>query len=222
MSRPCFHGRRLPSFVRVLIGCGTHASPEPAPSMPTRWRSFATNLILLLVVTTLTLVVVDIVLISARLFPPVVDEGHPTVGWLGALPTGERENSVCVESASGSIVRFPRNEDGVRTAHPRAAFVDGGVGLRVAVGGDSHTGGIAATRRSGPDSLDSALCRRVHRAIFAHAPGAPISRSPRRNQPPAFKVQMALASFSRLPANSRQRCQARQIHSLDNPSHAVS
>ena len=107
--------------------------------MPTRWRSFATNLILSLVVTTLTLVVIDIVLIMAGLFPPVVNQGHPTVGWLGALPTGERENSVCIEPATGSLVRFPRNEDGVRTAHPRSAFVDGSVGLRVAFGGDSHT-----------------------------------------------------------------------------------
>ena len=107
--------------------------------MPTRWRSFATNLILLSVVTTLTLVVIDIVLITTGLFPPVVDEGHPSVGWVGALPTGERVNALCIEPATGSIIRFPRNEDGVRTAHPRAAFIDGSVGLRVAVGGDSHT-----------------------------------------------------------------------------------
>lgn len=87
----------------------------------------------------MTLVLLDVVLIATGLFPPRVNAGDAELGWTGAPATGQMTQQICFDFTAGLPVSTGRNEDGLRTAHPRAAFSAADSLFAIAVSGDSQT-----------------------------------------------------------------------------------
>lgn len=93
----------------------------------------------MLVVTAITLALLDGALILTGLFPPRYDRGDARVGWIAGAATGEQRVDRCIDLESGAWLTFDRNEDGARTALSRTALVGSGPRFEVVVSGDSHT-----------------------------------------------------------------------------------
>jgi hypothetical protein len=87
----------------------------------------------------ITLVIADLALIALGLFPPRVRPGHPEVGWVSAMPSGEMRESGCVEYSTGERMTYTRNEDGMRTPHSSKELREDSAAFTIAVGGDSQT-----------------------------------------------------------------------------------
>lgn len=86
-----------------------------------------------------TLVILDVALITAGLFPPRLDYGDPELGWRPAAATGAPALGRCLDVTTGQSIDYPRNEDGVRTAWRRQQLIDDTSDVKIAVVGDSHT-----------------------------------------------------------------------------------
>lgn len=102
-------------------------------------KRIAPGLLVYALVTALTLLVVDQILIAMDLFPPRYDYGHPTVGWVSANATGRMVQQRCLNLTTRRTVVFTRNEDGMRTTHSAQELRRNPGVLKVAVSGDSHT-----------------------------------------------------------------------------------
>jgi len=88
--------------------------------------------------TAATLIVVDLLCNLFGLFPPTHDYGDLDVGWLAAVRTASIHYDRCVQ-ASGEVVQYVRNEDGIRTNFSvQQLLADRGT-FKIAATGDSQT-----------------------------------------------------------------------------------
>jgi hypothetical protein len=113
-----------------------------------RLKSIALNATLLVVVTSITLAVVDVALITTGLLPPPYTPGNPVVGWVSAEPSAAMQQTSCVDFSTGRVVSLQRNEDGVRTTVPKARLLGPGSVYEIVVSGDSHTELCAENERT--------------------------------------------------------------------------
>jgi hypothetical protein len=109
-----------------------------------------------LLVALLTLVALDLLCNLLGLFPPTYEYGDRELGWLGASPRAAVYEDVCEQLESGRLVRYARNEDGIRTAVSAAELKQRGA-LRVAVTGDSQTDLCAPNGETHPGVLEREL-----------------------------------------------------------------
>ena len=115
----------------------TVTAPPPAQEKKrgSIWRAILSYLAIIVV----TLIVVDVACMALGLFPPAWNPGDPDLGWRPAPATGSMDTGQCYEFSTGTVVRYPRNEDGIRTSRPRAEIESVSNALKIAVTGDSHT-----------------------------------------------------------------------------------
>jgi hypothetical protein len=89
-------------------------------------------------ITAATLVLADVLCNVLHLFPPVYDYGDPELGWRAAAVAPAVHDDRCVDP-SGTVVRYARNEDGIRTALSVAELRAERRRVKIAVTGDSQT-----------------------------------------------------------------------------------
>lgn len=87
----------------------------------------------------ITLLVLDGICIAFGLFPPRHNYGDPDLGWRSANPTGKMSFGQCTAFETGAVIRYPRNEDGVRTSRSRQVIIADSSSVKVGVTGDSQT-----------------------------------------------------------------------------------
>jgi hypothetical protein len=115
------------------------AAAEQPARQPSRGRKVLIGFLVYSLIIAATLFVIDRALIALGLFPPAYNYGHPGVGWVSADPTGKMVQEGCLDLTSKQIIRYTRNEDGIRTTHSAGELRQPGAGYKVAVSGDSHT-----------------------------------------------------------------------------------
>ena len=124
------------------------------------------------VITIVTLVIFDLVLIGLKLFPPFVIPGDPELGWVTALPTGKMEQQPCVEYSTRERFTYARNEDAVRTSYSAATLRSDTSLYTVGVTGDSQTDLCAANEDVHFGVLEKGLRDRgIKAAVFARGAG---------------------------------------------------
>ena len=135
-------------------------------------RRLAIGLLVYALVTALTLLGVDGVLIAMNLFPPRYDFGHPTVGWVSAHATGRMAKDSCGNLATKQTVVFTRNEDAMRTTHSAQELRQNAGIFKVAVSGDSHTELCEPTERVHFGVMERELnSLKLQSAVFAFGAG---------------------------------------------------
>jgi hypothetical protein len=130
------------------------AAPQATPS---RIKRFLVPTIIYSGLLVVTLVVFDIACMALGLFPPTRNEGDPELGWRAARVTPTRQEGVCKEFSTGQMIKYARNEDGIRTSLDRADTNSGGAEIRIAVTGDSHTELCAPNEQIHSGFLESGL-----------------------------------------------------------------
>jgi hypothetical protein len=129
-----------------------------------RSKSFALNLGLLLVVTSISVAAVDGLLVLTGLLPPSYRPGDSRVGWYAAPASGAMVATECVEMASGIRYVVQRNEDGVRTDRSALELAGPSDTLEVVASGDSHTDLCANNERTHFGETATALSGQGHPA----------------------------------------------------------
>jgi hypothetical protein len=86
-----------------------------------------------------TLVIIDLICIGLGLFPPRYNFGDPVLGWRSAPVTGQMTFGQCLAFESGTTIRYPRNEDGIRIDRRKQAILDDSTTVRIGATGDSQT-----------------------------------------------------------------------------------
>jgi hypothetical protein len=86
-----------------------------------------------------TLVVLDVICMALDLFPPRHNFGDPELGWRSAPVTGRMTFGQCLAFESNTTIRYPRNEDGIRTAVPKQQILADTHTVRIGATGDSQT-----------------------------------------------------------------------------------
>lgn len=114
-------------------------------------------------ITAVTLLLADALCNVLHLFPPVYDYGDPQLGWRAAAVAPAVHDDRCVDP-SGTVVRYVRNEDGVRTAISVAELRADRRRVKIAVTGDSQTDLCAPDAEVHPGVLQ--------RELDAHGVGA--------------------------------------------------
>lgn len=124
---------------------------------PRRAKRFLKALLVYSAIIAGTLLVLDGVLILTGLFPPTLNPGDPDLGWRSGAATGRFETNKCTEFATGEVVSYQRNEDGVRTSLSRSARDSGSSRVRIAISGDSQTDLCAPNPETHAGALESEL-----------------------------------------------------------------
>jgi hypothetical protein len=111
-----------------------------------------------LAVGVLTLVALDLLCTAFGLFPPTYDYGDPDLGWRAAPAHLDAVSyDQCRQLATGKIVKFLRNEDGIRTERSAAQILADRRRFKVAVTGDSQTDLCAPNPEVHPAVLEREL-----------------------------------------------------------------
>lgn len=131
--------KTLSSEPRAGDPVSTHGGGERSSRRWSKAERLAAGVMVYVLITALTLFVVDRALIALNLFPPKYEYGHPTVGWVSAPATGRMVTQRCLNLAAKQTVVYARNEDGMRTMHSAQALKQSPGVFKVAVSGDSHT-----------------------------------------------------------------------------------
>jgi hypothetical protein len=153
----------------------THATARAAADQarqPGRGRKILIGVLVYSVIIAATLFVIDRALIALKLFPPAYNYGHPDVGWVSADPTGKMVQEGCLDLTSKQIIRYTRNEDGIRTTHSASALRQPTAGYKVAVSGDSHTELCVPDTKSHFGIMERELnALGLHSSVFAFGAG---------------------------------------------------
>jgi len=104
-----------------------------------RARRFLTGTLTYAGIVVVTLLLVDGVCMALGLFPPTHNYGDPDLGWRPARPTGHMAVGQCIEFSTGEVIRYQRNEDGVRTTRSRDSLLGDAAAVKIGVTGDSQT-----------------------------------------------------------------------------------
>lgn len=104
-----------------------------------------------------TLLVLDLTCIAFDLFPPTYNYGDPDLGWRPARATGVPTLDRCTEYSTGEIIRYQRNEDGVRTELSRDMLASDSTKVKIGVTGDSQTDLCAPNSQLHSGALESGL-----------------------------------------------------------------
>jgi hypothetical protein len=104
-----------------------------------------------------TLLVLDGICMAFGLFPPRHNYGDPDLGWRSARPTGKMAFGQCTAFETGAVIRYPRNEDGVRTSLSKEAIVADSTSVKIGVTGDSQTDLCATNAELHAGVLERAL-----------------------------------------------------------------
>jgi hypothetical protein len=86
-----------------------------------------------------TLFAVDVVCITFDLFPPRTGPGDIEMGWRPDTSYGQMQVDRCFDHSTGKVVKYDRNEDGIRTGLSKTHILADTEAARIAVTGDSHT-----------------------------------------------------------------------------------
>lgn len=104
-----------------------------------RGRRFLKGLLVYGSIVAVTLVILDIVCIALGLFPPRYNFGDPELGWRSAPITGKMSFGQCLAFESNTTIRYPRNEDGIRTDVSKGQILADSATVRIGATGDSQT-----------------------------------------------------------------------------------
>jgi hypothetical protein len=119
-----------------------------------------------------TLLLVDVVCIALGLFPPTHNYGDPELGWRSANATGHMTFGQCIDFATGDVIRYRRNEDGVRTSLSRRLITSDSTSVKIGVTGDSQTELCAPNEQIHSGVLESTLVSRgVPAEVFTYGAG---------------------------------------------------
>jgi len=111
----------------------------------------------LLLITLVTLVAFDLLCNVLGLFRPKYLYGDRDLGWLAAPHRAAVYEDRCTQLESGRVIKYARNEDGIRTAVSAAQLVNHRGELTIAVTGDSQTDLCAPNSETHPGILESEL-----------------------------------------------------------------
>ena len=139
---------------------------------PSRLRRFFVSTATYAAIVILTLVVVDIVLIALKLFPPRYVPGDPELGWVTHMATGRVETKSCMEMMSRQVYRYTRNEDAVRSELTSTQLRAPSNALKIAVGGDSQTDLCASNAQTHFGVMEAELeARGIPAIVYARPAG---------------------------------------------------
>lgn len=104
-----------------------------------RGKRFLRALLTYGAIVVVTLVLLDVALMVTGLFPLRLDYGDPQLGWRPAAATGRMALGRCLDVATGKVIDYRRNEDGVRTSLSKAELMGDSTSAKIGVIGDSQT-----------------------------------------------------------------------------------